>query len=348
MSKKKRNIDESVAFDLDKQFSAVSSQTSSPTARHLYSEPDKISGVNSDDLANTDPLFRLLADPKLPQLPKDDRARLQLQSPNRIHFYWSVKTNPFKVLNKALNGRTGNYVLVARLKNITTGNEKIFPVEASGNWWFDVDADCEYRAEIGFYAPNRPYVRIIHSNKLQTPRKAPSMRTDYTPSFSVTSKEFASALDAAGYRKDAFDISLAGDDIVGSQEATTRSYKGLTGKKFGGASGRHESELRFVLMAIASGYSLDEIKSLIDPTLFDLIRKDLESIAADDAMMVLEEHFDVVAGDVFETEEFSEAVHGASLINFPRRIRQRRVPKSLLPKIDELKHPVSVTSFGKV
>ncbi len=296
------------------------------------------------ELEDADPLFKLLATPSLPVLPKKDRARLQMQSPNRIYFYWSVKSNPTNVLTKAIPGGTGSYTLVAKLRNLTNGIEKIFPVDAKGNWWFDVEPNCVYQCEIGFYAPNRPFIRIVYSNKLTTPRKTPSKRTDYTPSFAVTANDFALALDAAGYKRDAFDVALAGDDFEASRKATADTYRTLAGKPFPGVSAYLESDLRFALLALAAGYSIEDIKTMIDPKLFELIKRDLEGISAARAMAVLKEHFDVIPGEVEEYEEFGNAVFGASLVNFPKRLRKKSLPQSVMPKLSELKNYVPKSS----
>ena len=75
------------------------------------------------------PAFRELAQPKLPELQKENRAKLLMQTPNRLFFYWSIKTNPFRTLNRALGDRTGNYTLVLKLVDLGRETEEIFPVE---------------------------------------------------------------------------------------------------------------------------------------------------------------------------------------------------------------------------
>ncbi|HMS09272.1 MAG TPA: DUF4912 domain-containing protein, partial [Pyrinomonadaceae bacterium] len=123
------------------------------------------------------PVFKLLARPSLPRLESENRARLQMQSPNRLHFYWSVRSNPFQTLNRALGAATSNYTLVVRLVDLRRESEELHRIDPEGNWWFNVDADSQYRAEVGFYAPNRPFVRVLYSNTIETPRKSPSRRT---------------------------------------------------------------------------------------------------------------------------------------------------------------------------
>ena len=64
------------------------------------------------------PVFKALAEPKLPALSKENRARLLMQSPNRLYFYWSMHTNPFQTLNRALGKQTGSYTLVLKLVDL--------------------------------------------------------------------------------------------------------------------------------------------------------------------------------------------------------------------------------------
>src|SRR5437764_1386495 len=77
-----------------------------------------------------------LAPIELPKLQKDNRARLQMQTPNRLYFYWSLKHDPYSTLNKAVAGGTGGYQLVLKLVNLTHELEEFHPVETFGNYWF--------------------------------------------------------------------------------------------------------------------------------------------------------------------------------------------------------------------
>jgi hypothetical protein len=94
-----------------------------------------------------------------------------MQSPNRLFFYWSIKHNAFHTLTKAIGNHTGSYTLVIKLIDLGREIEALYPSDAEGSWWFDAEADSDYRAEVGFYAPNRPFIRILFSNTVHTPRK---------------------------------------------------------------------------------------------------------------------------------------------------------------------------------
>ena len=298
--------------------------------------PESVAEILSDDEITermNDPIFRELAEPKLPEIEKDNRAKLLLQSPNRIHFYWSMKNNPYRVLNRAF-GNMGSYRLVAKLSDQTRGTEKLFPVEAEGSYWFDVEADSSYVAEIGFYAPNRPFIRIIFSNTINTPRKNPSPRRALAKDWDISANQFAQVLDASGFQQDAFDVAIAGDDLEISTNATNKAFGEFIGEAkkdfdFGA------EELRFALLAIASGYSLEDLRGQISERLFAALSENKDKVKSENALASLKEHFDIFADEIWEEEEIGSAVFGASLVNFPKRLKKRTVPKTLLSKLSD-------------
>ena len=120
-----------------------------------------------------------------------------MQTPTRIYFYWAVKENPWHLLKNAFGSDTGSYTLVLKLTNLRRDSEEIHPCDAAGNWWFDVEPDGEYQAEVGFYAPNRPYFRIIYSNTVETPRRSPSPHPASEARWMVSAGKFAEVLDVA-------------------------------------------------------------------------------------------------------------------------------------------------------
>lgn len=294
-------------------------------------------------LEEKDPIFQELAEPKLPVLEKENRARLLMQTPNRLYFYWSIKNNPYQILNKTLQGNTNSYQLVAKIVNLNNEREQIFPVEAEGNWWFNVEPDSSYRAEVGFYAPNRPYIRIIFSNTIETPRKSPSPRIATDEDFAVTAQEFAEVLDVAGYKQDAFEVAMIGDDTDQAENATRAAFAMFTQAKPEEFSTIDADELRFALLSIASGISLKDLREHISPALFAFLENLLGELTAENAMTALREYFDIFADEleVLEEEEIGAAVYGASLVNFPKTLKKRIVPKKVLPKFGGKLSPIS-------
>ncbi len=277
-----------------------------------------------------DPIFKALSAPILPELKRENRARLQMQSPNRIHFYWSFKQNPFQILSRIFGNQT-NYQLIARLINRRNEREQIFPIETEGAAWFDVDADASYQVEVGFYAVNRPFVRVMFSNQIETPRKNPSWRQDYSEYFAVSAAEFAQVLDDSGFTQDAFEVALAGDDVASADDATHNAFAQITGETAADFDENFAGELRFVLLALASGYALEDLRGHLNPSIFAFLQKYAADFDAERAAAALRENFAEFSAEEFEDEIFEESIgaatFGASLVNFPRFATRRRKPK---------------------
>lgn len=320
--------EEFVEFDL----SDVGGLSSSSTVRAGVTSVETIeTETNINELAaeKYSPAFLELAVPKLPELAKENRAKLLMQSPNRLYFYWSVGKNPFHILNRAI-GETGSYTLVLKLVNLKNDTEEIHAIDAGGSWWFDVDADTEYKAEIGFYATNRPYVRIMYSNTIATPRKTPSPRSAESARWTVTADKFARVLDVAGFSRDAFDVALAGDDQQAAELATMSAFSQFIGKPHSEFQAFSVEEIRFALLALASGASLDSLRGRISASLFAVLEANMSALTGEDALAALKTQFDFEADDI-EEEELGSAVFGASLVNFPRKLKRNRNLSELAP-----------------
>jgi hypothetical protein len=297
----------------------------------LESKPSQSDGIDSSDkeidsLVEKSPVFRELSEPKLPELPKENRARLQMQSPNRLYFYWSIKNNPFQTLNRLFGGDAANYTLVAKLINRTQNHEELIPIAAEGSAWFDVDANSTYRTEIGFYAAHRPFVRLMFSNTVETPRKNPSPRRDFSSDWAVSANQFAQVLDVSGYVQDAVEVALAGDDLEFAGKATQNAFSQITGKQENDFNEDNAGEIRFVLLALASGYSPQNLRGQISKNLFAKLIETGERISAEKALDALQENFGEFADETF-AEGFSQTVFGASSINFPSFSRRKILPK---------------------
>lgn len=294
-------------------------------------EPEISAPVNlteSNDASESEnPIFKELVAPRLPELKRENRARLQMQSPTRLYFYWSIKENSFQTLYRALGGAAKNYTLIVKLFNETNGREeKIAPINAEGSWWFDVDANAGYRAEIGFYAPARPFVRVMFSNLVETPRKSASPHRAETTAWTISANDFAQVLDASGFAQDAFEVALAGDDFQTAETSTNAAFEQM----FGGATdiiNNDAGEMRFAMLAIASGYAPDALRGQISHSLFLKLQEDAANLSAEKALAALRENFGALTVENTETETLLPTVFGASLINFPRRSKRRFLPK---------------------
>lgn len=293
-------------------------------ARIAAALEEEIPPVPAED--ELSPAFKELREPKLPTLARENRARLQMQTPTRVYFYWSLKNNPWQILHRVFGDDRGSYTLVLKLINQTRETEEIHPVDAEGNYWFNVDAGSTYRAEIGFYAPNRPYFRALYSNTITTPRKSPSPRVATDADWMVNAETFAQVLDASGFKQDAYEVALAGDDLAASEQATRDAFANLLGDV--SFEGFTVEELRYALLALASGMPIEELRWKISASLFALLEANLIRLSSESAVEALRGHFDLGDEEVVEEEQFS-AVYGSSVVHFPKALKRRRIPREL-------------------
>ncbi|HXG82482.1 MAG TPA: DUF4912 domain-containing protein [Pyrinomonadaceae bacterium] len=334
----------SSAENIEKKVVAVKAVNAPDAFSTAADSPQVSTGIESIEISSKpeNPVFTELAEPKLPALRAENRARLQMQTPTRLHFYWSLKDNPFETLHRIFGDSAKNYTLVVKLLNQTTNREEIFPVQIEGSWWFNVDADSSYLAEIGFYLPNRPFVRLIFSNSIETPRRNPSPRQASDSDWAVSADSFAQVLDNSGFAQDAFEVAFAGDDAESAETATQAAFEHFFGGAENDFTANDSGEMRFALLALASGYLLEDLREQISPSLFLKLQKNDGNLSAEKAITALRENFGLFSDENTETESLAPTVFGASLINFPRRSK-RFYKQSDLPKLS----PVSSSKVAK-
>ena len=342
-----RKIAKPVVID---PFADVAEIKSSPVKKSVAKPPRKVAtkkvldaSIEAETAApevELSPVFRILADVKLPELRRENRARLQMQTPTRIYFYWSVRENPWALLRNVFGDDLGSYSLVVKLIDKKHNFEKVSQCEVEGNWWFDVEPDGEYQAEIGFYAPNRPYFRVVYSNTVATPRRSPSPRAATESEWKVSASKFAEVLDVAGFSRDAFDVAMAGDDQAASENTSQIAFSKFLGTGDYELNGITAEDLRYSMLALASGLTLEELKFKVSAALFAILQANAGSINPDKAMATLTEYFEINATDL-EEAQFGPAVFGASLVNFPRTLKTKALSSKSAPRYN----PVGSHSF---
>lgn len=273
------------------------------------------------------PVFLALRDVTLPELERENRAQLLVQSPTRIYFYWSVRANPWQQLKGVFGNDLGSYTLVVKLTDLTDGSEQIDRCDAEGNWWFTTEPDHEYRAEIGFYAVNRPYFRIIYSNQVRTPRRSPSTHPSTESRWTISATKFAEVLDASGFSRDAYDVAMAGDDVAAAENTTHTAFRQFIGNSAADLSKISADDIRYVMLALASGVAVHELNGRISPALFAMLQASIKNVGKSSARAALKEHFEI-DGSEWHEEEAAPVVFGASLVNFPKTLKPRNAALS--------------------
>ncbi len=208
----------------------------------------------------------LAIDEPLPEPPARDIARLLVQSPYRIYFYWNFKNDPFTIAHRAFTGRNQDFRLMVRLQDATGG--ETFADEVAGftrSYWFNALPAHTYRAEVGLFSEARPFFRLLVSDYVNTPRASVSPRTDMED-FNVTPTQFMDVLDYSGFASDKFDVALD----AASQRANDTS-RGATLKRLLEQANAidvanlnaEDDELREIINLLLAGKTIDEIRSML-------------------------------------------------------------------------------------
>ena len=321
-------------------------------------QPYEIQEIDAEEIAKTreikekveeaiddEELLDSLGIEALPPLPQINRARLQVQSPNRIFLYWSLAGNPFATLQKAFGNRATNYNLVIKFRNLSHGGEQLFPVGQQGNWWFDAQPNARFQVDLGLFAQNRPFIRLFSSNAVETPRSAPSPRADTEADWQVSRIQFARVLDVSGYTHDALPVVFGfGEDGVFDEMATVAVLNQLASNAPIAPETFDAAEMRVALSALAAGIEFEVLREQLSPALrawFDsVLEQDKDALRSENVLAALQ----AVLGDEFVGEFASfgkeiqriqlEPVWGASAVHFPEialpRIFQK-LPENLFP-----------------
>jgi hypothetical protein len=121
----------------------------------------------------------------LPELAARDEARLLVQSPHRLFFYWNFARDPRIALRRALGELAVRFELGARLVALED-DAPGEPISTHGREvWFDAKPHRAYRAEVGFHAEGLPFVRVLASNVARTPADTISALTDDDAAFQI-------------------------------------------------------------------------------------------------------------------------------------------------------------------
>jgi hypothetical protein len=170
---------------------------------------------------------------------------------------------------------------------------------------------------------------MMYSNVVQTPRKSPSPHTAEQAEWRVSSDRFAKVLDVAGFKQDAFDVALSGDEPAAVDALTRKAFKSLIGPGAASAENVLADEIRYALLAIASGAALESLRFRISARLYAVLQTNFAKLSAANALETVQRHFGVEADEVME-EETLTAVYGSSRVNFPRTLK-RRFPQKFEP-----------------
>ena len=278
--------------------------------------------------AIVDKLAELSADEPLPEAYSADRIRLLAQSPRKLYLYWEFAHNPFETLHRAFGSQADRYTLVVKLFDLRTGEETLHLASPTRSQWFDVRAGSTFRADVGFYARGRAFIRLLSSTRAQAPRAGVSRLTDDEPEFQVSPDEFARVLDDAGYVSDALEVSLEAADLASGNAATRAVARRFGGTDAPALTEEDLMELRELIAAVALGMKLEDAQAALSSRLMKWLseasREQREAMDAAHLLEILRVTLGIEtdsAGAAFLNEAAmrrnARVIVGASEVNLP-------------------------------
>ena len=224
-----------------------------------------------------DKLAALSVDEPLPESYPSDLIRLLVQSPYRAYLYWNHARDPFDTLRRAFGVQdASSYKVFVRLTDADSGEEHDFEASPfARNFWFNVRPGRRYRAAVGLGSAGRPFIRLLTSAPVSTPRVAVSHVVDDTPEFRAPAAEFARVLNEAGYASDALEVTLEAVDEATRDETTRSLTREVIGAEAPAADHDLMNELRALLAALTFGVPLESLLALLSPQLAAWLREAL-------------------------------------------------------------------------
>lgn len=139
----------------------------------------------------------------LPETGGRDSVQLFAQSPHKLFVHWSHAGDPSAALREAFGDAASHYRLVVRLSDLTDDSAHVHDASPERAQWFAARPDRDYRADIGFHADGLPFVTLLASPIVHTPRAAVSPNADTEPQFHIAPDDFSRLLEHTGYDADA-------------------------------------------------------------------------------------------------------------------------------------------------
>ena len=297
----------------------------------------------------SDKLRALSTDEPLPAAYSVDRIRLLAQSPRKLFLYWEFARNPFETLRRAFGSQAARYRLVVRLVALETEAESWHEASESRSQWFEARPDTAYRADVGYFAQGRAFLRLLSSNVARTPRAGVARRAAAADPFRVTPEEFARVLDEAGYTSDALEVSLEAADLATDDAATRAVASRLGGPQFSELNAAELTELRSLLVALVLGINPDQLSSQLSLTLAEWLRRvqgehQGEALRAAYVLEILNSTLGIRTSlptsegwDEEGRRRVARFIVGASEVNMPRRPFHLWMPSMTMGRLQKIR-----------
>lgn len=154
---------------------------------------------------------------ELPAPGARDAIQLFAQSPEHLFLHWNHAAEPSAALREAFADAAAHYRLAVRLSDLTGATGHLFEASPERAQWLPALPGRDYRADVGFHADGLPFVTLLSSATVRTPRAAVSPEADPAPEFRITYEDFVLLLGHTGYPLDALQQRT-------TRDTTTASY----------------------------------------------------------------------------------------------------------------------------
>ena len=136
----------------------------------------------------------------------------------------------------------------------------------------------------------------------------------------MTAIEFAEVLDVSGFTRDAFEVALAGDDEQLADNATDNAFYQVFGIQKSNSEFIRSEEVRYALLALASGASHVELRGQISEALFAVLQENAEKLSAEKSLAALQEIL-TFSPRIFEEERKSLQPFSGEFDKFSKKLK---------------------------
>lgn len=276
----------------------------------------------------------LAIDEPLPAPPARDIIRLLVQSPYRLYLYWNFKINPFQIAQR-LYADASDWRIAVRLIDVANNQAVEFAAVAgfTRDFWFNgVAANRVYKAEVGLAHHTRPFVRLLISDVVQTPRAAVSPNIAPEKDFGSDPAQFIGFLNRSGFTEDAFAVARQAVLDYLQQPAPTQHANAATDEAVSVTSEPiSENTIQTLIKLLASGKTFDELRQRFSPQLLALFQAlPAEVIAVLDSLIAADS-----ADENFVIKRiFTWRNVGGSLVSQPQDFNRRTFAPRWFPSMN--------------
>lgn len=208
-------------------------------------------------------------DEPLPEVYTRDDLQLLVQSPYRLYAYWQHAHDPQATLRRAVGAAADGYQLVVRLTDTEADTAHTDAAPPARNYWFDVLPGRAYRAEVGFAAADKPFIRLLASDIARTPRAGVAPESEEAPEFRADAGELAQVVNESGYAGDALALALEGADEATEHQGTLAVAHTLAATPPPQLGEDELAELRALIVALVFDEQLAHVRARLSPPLAD-------------------------------------------------------------------------------